>query len=140
MEQPDQQTTRRTSTSAWGRVGRWLRCAVKWSSAGIAVLLLAVVVYAAFRFLPDRAVTYDTMEDHFKYGSTGGDRLTGIPYLDLAGHAVGMRRHFASRGRRTACTRLSRSRGDLRERRGWPGKAARALARGIQGSRFHVRA
>lgn len=80
MEQPDQQATRRTAASASGRVGRWLRCAVKWSFAGIAVLVLAVVVYAAFRFLPDRAVTYDTMEDHFKYGSTGGDRLTGIPY------------------------------------------------------------
>ena len=80
MEQPDQETTRRTSANGRGKVVRWLRCAVKWSSAGIAGLLLAVVVYAAFRFLPDRAVTYDTMEDHFKYGSTGGDRLTGIPY------------------------------------------------------------
>src|SRR5678815_891848 len=80
MEQPDQPTTRRTSASARGKVGRLLRCAAKWSSACIALLVLATVVYAAFRFLPDRAVTYDTMEDHFKYGSTGGDRLTGIPY------------------------------------------------------------
>jgi cytochrome c553 len=50
-----------------------------------AIGLLSVVVvvviggYAAVRFLPDRPVTYDTMEEHFKYGSTGGDRVTGIP-------------------------------------------------------------
>ncbi len=52
-----------------------------WTLLCIALMVpvLAAVLYAAFRFLPERAVTYDTMEDHFKYGSTGGDRVTGFP-------------------------------------------------------------
>jgi len=45
----------------------------------VAVVLLLIAVYAAFRFLPERPVTYDSMEEHFKYGSTRGDLLTGIP-------------------------------------------------------------
>jgi len=45
----------------------------------IAGLVLVVLLYAAARFLPNHAVTYDTMADHFKYGSLGGDQLTGIP-------------------------------------------------------------
>ena len=52
-------------------------------------ILLAVVIavpvafgiYAAVRFLPDRAVTYDNMADQFKYGSTGGERESGFPLL-----------------------------------------------------------
>lgn len=49
--------------------------------AGFTILLIgAVILYAAARFLPNRPVTYDNMEDHFKYGSTGGDVVTGIPY------------------------------------------------------------
>ena len=44
------------------------------------VVVIVAALYAAIRFLPDRAVTYDTMVDHFKYGSTGGDRVTGIPF------------------------------------------------------------
>ncbi|MEE9354582.1 MAG: di-heme-cytochrome C peroxidase [Methylococcaceae bacterium] len=43
-------------------------------------LVLLTLAYAAFRFLPDRPVTYGTMEDHFKYGSIGGERVTGIPF------------------------------------------------------------
>ena len=46
----------------------------------VAVLVLLSVVYAAFRFLPNRAVTYDTLEDHFKYGSTGGEVNLGFPF------------------------------------------------------------
>jgi len=42
-------------------------------------LVLVLVVYAACRFLPETPRTYNTMEDHFKYGSLGGDLLTGIP-------------------------------------------------------------
>lgn len=44
------------------------------------VLVLVVALYAAFRFIPEGPVRYDNMEDHFKYGSTGGDLATGIPY------------------------------------------------------------
>ena len=59
-----------------------VRCCRNWKilvGAFLAVLLL-LVAYLAFRFLPVRAVTYDSMEDHFKYGSTGGDLVTGIPF------------------------------------------------------------
>src|SRR5687768_4109980 len=41
---------------------------------------LAAGIYAAVRFLPDRAVTYSNIEEHFKYGSTGGERVSGFPY------------------------------------------------------------
>jgi hypothetical protein len=50
-------------------------------------ILLAIVVgvplligiMLAMRFLPDRPVTYANIEDHFKYGSTGGERNAGFP-------------------------------------------------------------
>jgi hypothetical protein len=32
------------------------------------------------RFTRDEPVTYTDLEDHFKYGSTGGERESGIPY------------------------------------------------------------
>lgn len=46
-------------------------------------LLVVIALFAlgaAFRFLPDRAVTYDNPVEHFKYGSTGGERNMGFPY------------------------------------------------------------
>src|SRR5713226_9764388 len=45
-------------------------------------LLVALLVglYAAWRFLPDQAVEYDTNEDHFKYGSLAGERNLGFPF------------------------------------------------------------
>jgi len=43
-------------------------------------LLALGVLGAAIRFLPDRPVTYDDPVDHFKYGSTGGERNMGFPY------------------------------------------------------------
>ncbi len=39
-----------------------------------------VVLWALFRFTGDRPVEYADDVAHFKYGSTGGERLTGIPY------------------------------------------------------------
>ena len=50
-------------------------------------ILLAIVVgvpmligiMLAMRFLPDRPVTYTKIEEHFKYGSTGGERNAGFP-------------------------------------------------------------
>jgi hypothetical protein len=50
-------------------------------------ILLAIVVgvpvligiVLAMRFLPDRPVTYANIEDHLKYGSTGGERNAGFP-------------------------------------------------------------
>jgi len=51
------------------------------------VLLLAIValiavasLYFICRFNRDEPVTYGSLEDHFKYGSTGGERESGIPY------------------------------------------------------------
>ncbi len=47
----------------------------------IVVIAVALpVIYLAARFLPDRPVTYDKIEEHFKYGSTGGERESGFPY------------------------------------------------------------
>jgi mono/diheme cytochrome c family protein len=43
-------------------------------------LILLGVLGAAIRFLPDRPVTYDDPVEHFKYGSTGGERNMGFPY------------------------------------------------------------
>jgi Cytochrome c len=44
------------------------------------LVVVAVAVAAVLRFTSDRPVTYDKIEDHFKYGSTGGERSSGIPY------------------------------------------------------------
>jgi mono/diheme cytochrome c family protein len=44
-----------------------------------AVGLLVAVVYLAARFGADTPVTYDSIEEHFKYGSTGGERESGFP-------------------------------------------------------------
>jgi hypothetical protein len=44
--------------------------------AGALVLAIAAVI----RFTSDVPVTYEKIEDHFKYGSTGGERSSGIPY------------------------------------------------------------
>src|ERR1044071_4241721 len=32
------------------------------------------------RFTADRPVAYDDIREHFKYGSTGGERESGLPY------------------------------------------------------------
>lgn len=44
------------------------------------VLILLGALGAAIRFLPDRPVTYEDPVEHFKYGSTGGERNMGFPY------------------------------------------------------------
>jgi hypothetical protein len=49
-----------------------------WST--IAVLLVISAIYFAVRLRRDEPVTFTTLEDHFKYGSTGGERDAGIPY------------------------------------------------------------
>jgi mono/diheme cytochrome c family protein len=46
----------------------------------VVVLILLGALGAAIRFLPDRAVTHDDPVEHFKYGSTGGERNMGFPY------------------------------------------------------------
>ena len=50
----------------------------------ILFLLIAAVGMAlaliAWRFAQDQPVDYADIEEHFKYGSTGGERAAGIPY------------------------------------------------------------
>ena len=48
--------------------------------ATAATLLLVFGIYMAVRLHRDEPVVYESLEDHFKYGSTGGERDAGIPY------------------------------------------------------------
>lgn len=45
-----------------------------------ALLLILVVGLLAMRFLRDEPVVYEDPVEHFKYGSTGGERNLGFPY------------------------------------------------------------
>ena len=47
------------------------------AATGVAAL---VGFYFASRFTSDLPVTYSSPEEHFKYGSTGGERYSGFPY------------------------------------------------------------
>jgi len=49
-----------------------------WSAATLALVVFAI--YFAVRLRRDEPVHYDAPEEHFKYGSTGGERDAGIPY------------------------------------------------------------
>ena len=54
-----------------------------WCRIGVAVVLALISVVAVllgFRFLQDEPVRYDDPVEHFKYGSTGGERNLGFPY------------------------------------------------------------
>ncbi len=42
-------------------------------------IVLLFTLYLLIRFLPDNVEHQITEEDHFKYGTTGGERLAGIP-------------------------------------------------------------
>jgi len=44
------------------------------------IVLILVGFYAYVRFGTDRPVTYSDPVEHFKYGSTGGERNLGFPY------------------------------------------------------------
>ncbi len=64
-----------SSSAAVRKLPRWLVILAL-------VLLLAGVVkaiYFAWRFTRDEPVLYADLEEHFKYGSTGGERESGIP-------------------------------------------------------------
>ncbi len=55
----------------------------RWRFEALLAVVVGVPLFAglmlAQRFLPDRPVTYANIEDHFKYGSTGGERNAGFP-------------------------------------------------------------
>ncbi|WP_222829267.1 hypothetical protein [Terriglobus saanensis] len=55
---------------------RWLKIA----SLIVLVVFLVAGVYLTVRLTRDRPVEYADDEQHFKYGSTGGERTMGIPY------------------------------------------------------------
>jgi mono/diheme cytochrome c family protein len=55
---------------------RWVAVALL-AALGIAVLS---GLYLALRFTGDTPVEYASEVDHFKYGSTGGERASGFPY------------------------------------------------------------
>ena len=46
----------------------------------LVALFALLALAAAIRFLPDRPVSYNDPVEHFKYGSTGGERNMGFPY------------------------------------------------------------
>lgn len=58
---------------------RWRR----WFIALLVVLLIPLVLGISIgsRFLVDEPVRYAAIEEHFKYGSTGGERTSGFPLL-----------------------------------------------------------
>lgn len=55
-------------------------CWWKYLCLSVFVLLLLSGIYLAVRFLTDEPVRYQKIEEHFKYGSLGGERNLGIPY------------------------------------------------------------
>ena len=56
-----------------------------------AFVLIAIAIYGAIRLADDTPVVYADIEEHFKYGSTGGERESGFPVLDLPGDAARLR-------------------------------------------------
>jgi mono/diheme cytochrome c family protein len=68
-----------TSTTEVDTAKRWRRRFLLLALITLLPMLL-IAIYAGIRFLPDRAVVYSDPADHFKYGSTGGERESGFPY------------------------------------------------------------
>ncbi len=64
-------------TSDPGR--RWRR-RFWWLLVLVVAVPLIGAVYAIARFLPNEPVDYPTADEHFKYGSTGGEQEMGFPY------------------------------------------------------------
>jgi hypothetical protein len=59
--------------------GRW-RGRVKFGCLAAGVVLVLFVIYLAVRLTQDRPVEFADDVLHFEYGSTGGERMNGIPY------------------------------------------------------------
>lgn len=76
---PKRQYARRRSDREW-RIWRWSRRLVLIAMALCSAFLLTVTIYAAWRLWPDRPILYADPESHFKYGSLGTERSSGIPY------------------------------------------------------------
>src|SRR5437667_77268 len=78
----DADDTPRTAGPSWlERLAR--RRWVRWLVVLLilpALALITLVVYLALVFREDEPVVYSKIEEHFKYGSTGGERESGFPY------------------------------------------------------------
>jgi mono/diheme cytochrome c family protein len=68
--------TRAPSRPARKRWIRWLLVILVLPTLG----LIALGVYIVFLAMQDEPVVYADIEEHFKYGSTGGERMSGFPY------------------------------------------------------------
>lgn len=53
----------------------------RWWKRAFLILLAFAVVYFAWRFTRDEPESFKSPEMHFKYGSTGGDKTFGIPFV-----------------------------------------------------------
>jgi hypothetical protein len=53
---------------------RWLDKSLRYVGALTLAAAAIVVTYGLIRYYDDEPVTYEDVEDHFKYGSTGGER------------------------------------------------------------------
>lgn len=62
------------------------------------VILVVAGVYLWQRFGGDVPVTYADIEEHFKYGSTGGERVSGFPLLIFQALPEVCARHLPGRG------------------------------------------
>lgn len=56
--------------------GRWLIVALALPT----LVLIALALYAVVLLVDDEPVVYSDIREHFKYGSTGGERESGFPY------------------------------------------------------------
>lgn len=70
------QSPGRSKAATWAVRLRRVACA---AALLLALATLVFAIYALLRFIPNEPVRHDSMEAHFKYGSTGGDQVTGIP-------------------------------------------------------------
>jgi hypothetical protein len=76
---------------------RWVRIlSLGVGLVAVAALIAAIALLA--RFSADRPVEYAAIEDHFKYGSTGGERVSGLPYWIFQALPVVCARHLPGEG------------------------------------------
>ena len=61
------------------RRGRWLRVLLLLFALPV-IAVIGFGAYAWSRFGGDETVVYADAEEHFKYGSTGGEHESGFPY------------------------------------------------------------
>ena len=76
---------------------RWVRV-LGYFVVFMAVFATVAAIALALRFAADRPVTYDHIEEHFKYGSTGGERESGFPLWIFKALPQVCARHLPGKG------------------------------------------